>query len=541
MDQTRIDEASAAAEVPLPVPGRGAYSTYEPGVIVAQKFELIRILGEGGMGSVWVARNIALDVHVALKLIRAELARSVPGLQERLLQEARAAASIDHPSVIKIFDFGLTELSDPFIAMELLHGESLGGTVKRRGKLNPVRAVQTLLPITEALLAAHERGIVHRDLKPDNIFLARGSGNRLEPKVLDFGIAKFDQKSAAPSLTSVGTVLGSPAYMSPEQARGEADVDGRTDVWALCVVLYEVITGGLPFTGDNYNALLYAILDGQPKSFAELGMSEPLLWSIIARGLEKDRQRRCPDMFELGRALAIWLLDRGVQEDVSNSLLRSKWLERPQRKAVTEHHSFFPTDPPSADASPRTVRSSDEEPLLLPVDENGELSSGVLLRPAETSTNHLFGVPYSAKTGRNAGAPGKGGSRHRWVWFTVAGALLSFSAAVAMQALSSAPGAPREEEEAAPARQADERRRIRPLEETTVQSVVEMPRPMLTAKSSPAPSAPPVVHRTPLAEGRTTEVRAAEPRAAEVRVASPKPVRVQNARPARSDLKNPFR
>ncbi|MEI9938327.1 MAG: serine/threonine-protein kinase [Pseudomonadota bacterium] len=536
MDQTRVDAASLVVEVPLPVPiaPRG-YSAYEPGVIVAQKFQLVRILGEGGMGSVWVAKNLALDVHVALKLIRAELARSVPGLEERLLQEARAAASIEHPAVIKIFDFGLTELKDPFIAMELLHGESLGGTVKRRGKLNPVRAVQTLLPITEALLAAHERGIVHRDLKPDNIFLARSAANRLEPKVLDFGIAKFDQKSA-PSLTSVGTVLGSPAYMSPEQARGEADVDGRTDVWALCVVLYEVITGRLPFTGENYNALLYAILEGQPKTFSELGISEPLLWSIISRGLEKDRQRRCPDMFELGRALALWLLDRGVQEDVTNGLLRSKWLERPQRK-TTEHHSFFPTDPPSADAPARTMRSGEGEPEPLPIDENGELSSGVLLRPAgEASTNRLFGVPYSAKTGQNAttliGQPPP--SRRRWIWFTVAGTLLSFSAAVALQALSNSSA--HEDDDPAPAPQAVERRHLKLADEITVQSVVEMPRPLLTATARPSsvPSAPPA-HRA-----AAVEARSIEPRPSETRAPNPRP-RSWDQRPARNDLKNPFR
>ena len=548
MDQTRVDAAALVIEVPLPtaalptaivpavIPGH-PYTTYEPGVIVAQKFELVRILGEGGMGSVWVAKNIALDVHVALKLIRAELARSVPGLEERLLQEARAAASIEHPAVIKVFDFGLTELSDPFIAMELLHGESLGGTIQRRGKLNPVRAVQTLLPITEALLAAHERGIVHRDLKPDNIFLARGSGNRLEPKVLDFGIAKFDQKSA-PSLTSIGTVLGSPAYMSPEQARGEADVDGRTDVWALCVVLYEVITGRLPFMGENYNQLLYAILEGQPKTFNELGISEPLLWSIISRGLEKDRERRCPDMFELGRGLAIWLLDRGVQEDVTNANLRSKWLERPQRKATAEHHSFFPTDPPSADDPARTMRSGEGEPLLLPVDENGELSSGVLLRPAgEPSTNHLFGVPYSGKTGQNADTLIKrqASSGRRWIWFTVAGTLLSFSAAVALQALSSSSA--HEDDDAPPAPTAVERRRSKIADEVTVQSVVEMPRPLATAKASfapPVPTAPPA-HRAPLVEARTVE-----PRPIEARVTSPKP-RSANPRLPRNDLKNPFR
>lgn len=534
MEETRVEAASLVVEVPVPKsPAVRAYTAYEPGVVVAQKFQLVRILGEGGMGSVWVAKNLALDVHVALKLIRAELAQNVPGLEERLLQEARAAASIGHPAVIKVFDFGMTELSDPYIAMELLHGESLGGTLKRRGKLNPVRAVQTLLPIVDALLAAHERGIVHRDLKPDNIFLARTAGNRLEPKVLDFGIAKFEQKSA-PNLTSVGTVLGSPAYMSPEQARGEADVDGRTDVWALCVVLYEVITGQLPFAADNYNALLYAILEGQPKTFNELGISEPLLWSILSRGLEKNRERRCADMFELGRGLAIWLLDRGIQEDVCNGLLRSKWLERPQRKANAEHHSFFPSDPPSADAA-RTVRSGEGGLELVPVDENGELSSGVLLRPAET-TNQLFGVPYSAKTAQNATTQIKAQppTSRRWIWFTIAGTLLSFSAAVGLQAVSrsSSPVVHDEDEPRAP--QAFERRHPRPAPETTVESVVEMPRPLATAKPTPPPSAAPT-HRAPV-----VEVRAVEPRVVETRIAPPKP-RPAPSKPARNDLKNPFR
>jgi serine/threonine-protein kinase len=527
--QTRIDAAALVVEIPT-----RAYSVYAPGVIVAQKFQLVRILGEGGMGSVWVAKNLALDVHVALKLIRPELARSVPGLEERLLQEARAAASIEHPAVIQIFDFGLTELCDPYIAMELLHGESLAGTVKRRGKLNPVRAVQTLLPITDALLAAHERGIIHRDLKPDNIFLARGAGDRLEPKVLDFGIAKFNQK-AATNLTSVGTVLGSPAYMSPEQARGETDVDGRTDVWALCVVLYEVVTGALPFTGENYNALLYAILEGQPKSFSELGLNEPLLWSIVAHGLEKDRLRRCPDMFELGRALAIWLLDRGVQEDVCHALLKSKWLERPQRKAAARN-SFFPTDPPLTAGQPRTLRSGEEEPLPAAVDQNGELSSGVLLRPAgEPSTNQLFGVPYSAKAAHvgSLGQSRKVASK-RWIWFTVAGALLSFSATVGLQALSG-PSA-HDDDDFRPL--AVERRHGKRDEQPIAASVVEMPRPLVTAKPSPPPIPAPVVHRAPLVEGKPSESRPSE-----ARVQGPKPsaARSRDVKPPRSDLKNPFR
>lgn len=538
--ETRMDAAAEVVEVPI-----CAYSAYEPGVIVAQKFQLVRILGEGGMGSVWVAKNLALDVHVALKLIRAELARSVPGLEERLLQEARAAASIEHPAVIKIFDFGLTELRDPFIAMELLHGESLAGTVKRRGKVNAVRAVQTLLPITEALLAAHERGIVHRDLKPDNIFLARGAGDRLEPKVLDFGIAKFQQTAAAPNLTSAGTVLGSPAYMSPEQARGETDVDGRTDVWALCVVLYEVITGQLPFGGDNYNALLFSILEGQPKSFTDLGISEPLLWSIIARGLEKDRQRRCPNMFELGRALAIWLLDRGIQEDVCHSVLRSKWLERGAHHAASARKSFFPTDPPPDDEARHTLISGEQH--LLPIDQNGKLSSGVLLRPLGYPTSNVFGVPYSAKlqtttqSARQAQPSGlarlRATARERWVWLTVIGALASFCVAVALQALSSSASREDDELPALPVVVNQERRPWRAPAETTVESIVEMPRPgtpRLAPELAPLPSSRRAATVEP--QGRGSEARPTS-----TRPLAQKAFRAGEPKPARSDLKNPFR
>jgi serine/threonine protein kinase len=528
--QTRIDTTAQVIEVPV-----RAYGNYEPGVVVAQKYQLVRILGEGGMGSVWVAKNLALDVHVALKLIRAELAHSVPGLGERLLQEARAAASIEHPAVIQVFDFGLTELRDPFIAMELLHGESLAGTIKRRGKVNPVRAVQTLLPIVDALFAAHERGIVHRDLKPDNIFLARGAGDRLEPKVLDFGIAKFDQKVSS-NLTSAGTVLGSPAYMSPEQARGETDVDCRTDVWALCVVLYEAITGQLPFAGENYNALLYAILEGQPRTFSELSINEPLLWSILSRGLEKQRAHRCPNMFELGRALAIWLLDRGVQEDVCNALLKPKWLERKQHKAASGRNSFFPTDPPVS-GQPHTMRSEEGQAELIPLDENGELSSGVLLRPADVTTNQLFGVPYSGKTGTGTQPLAPRAEDRRWLWLMLAGtgALLSFSVAVGWQAWSN--GRSHDDDDDVPiVHNEAPRRSARIAAETEVGSVVEIKRPVIVPREilAPQPLPAPLPRRTPtVADARP------EPRPSEAR---PKPAaRSWDAKAARSDLKNPFR
>jgi eukaryotic-like serine/threonine-protein kinase len=317
---------------------------YAAGVVISQKYELIRMLGEGGMGAVWVARNVALDAHIGLKLIRAEVSRSVPGVEGRLLQEARAAASLGHPAIIRVFDFGISERGDPFIAMELLHGESLADVLQRRGKVGAVRAVQTLLPIIDALAAAHASGIVHRDLKPDNIFISREAGGRLQPKVLDFGIAKLEH-NVLPHLTREGTVLGSPAYMSPEQARGHLDVDARSDIWALSVVFYQLVTGRLPFAAQNSNALLWSIVEKPPVPFVELGVTEPELWSIVARGLAKDRAARWQEMFDFGKALAEWLLARGVEDDICDAGLR-RWLEPKGNKGGDGLHSIFPSDLP---------------------------------------------------------------------------------------------------------------------------------------------------------------------------------------------------
>jgi serine/threonine-protein kinase len=326
----------------------GAARPYAASEVISQKYELIRMLGEGGMGAVWVARNVALDAHVALKLIRAEVSRNVPGVHGRLLQEARAVASLGHPAIIRVFDFGTTERGDPFIAMELLHGESLAELLRRRSKVSATRAVQTLLPIVDALVAAHATGIVHRDLKPDNIFVSREAGGRLQPKVLDFGIAKAE-RSVSPHLTREGTVLGSPAYMSPEQARGNADVDARSDIWALCIVLYQLVTGQLPFVADNGNALLWSIVEKPALPFTDLGVPEPELWTIVARGLEKSRDARWQTMSDLGKSLAEWLLGKGVEQDICHASVRAQWLEPKRKKEGGDVLlSFFPSDLPAA-------------------------------------------------------------------------------------------------------------------------------------------------------------------------------------------------
>jgi serine/threonine-protein kinase len=327
------------------VPVLGHHSA--PGVIVEQKYELVRLLGEGGMGAVWVAKHLTLDVHVALKVMHSELGRQVPGAADRMLQEARAAACIGHPAIVQVFDYGRTADGDPFISMELLHGESLAEALTQRGRLPPARALQVLLPIADALAVAHLRGIVHRDLKPDNVFLARLADGRVQPKILDFGIAKLET-ATSPKLTLQGTVLGSPAYMAPEQAWGEADIDQRADVWAFAVMLYELLTGETPFHGDSYNALLFAITRNEPKSIVDHGVNEPELWELIQRCLAKDRDARFPDMRELGRALAEWLYSRGVKNDITKAPLNAWFDRRPQGVEA----SLFPSLSPNESSAP---------------------------------------------------------------------------------------------------------------------------------------------------------------------------------------------
>ncbi len=308
------------------VPPRPAQSSryYAEGMTIAGKYELVRPLGEGGMGSVWVARNVALESQVALKLLRAELDAADAG--ERLLLEARAAARLGHRAIVRIFDFGHTSQGDPFIVMELLEGETVASLVAARGRLAPAKAVQMILPVLDALAAAHGRGIVHRDLKPENIFLARET-RRTQPKIVDFGIAKLDQGVAAErNLTLQGTVLGSPGYMAPEQARGLSGIDHRADIWATCVVVYECVTARSAFEGDNYNSLMRAIIEDRVVPITDLAAGDASLWAILEKGLKKNPSERWQSARELGVAFAEWLIAHGFETDIAGEPVRS-WLE----------------------------------------------------------------------------------------------------------------------------------------------------------------------------------------------------------------------
>jgi hypothetical protein len=312
-----------AAMKPQKKPPRGAHygsPDYTADTIVAGKYRLLYPLGEGGMGSVWAAHSSALNINVALKLIRLETASEEAPL--RMIQEAHATARLADPGIVRLFDMGSTERGDPFIAMELLTGSTLHTTLEA-GPLPAVRAVRLLLPIVRALETAHRAGVVHRDIKPDNIFFAVGARGDLQPKLVDFGVAKLLTNQN--QLTHVGAVVGSPQYMSPEQTRGEA-IDHRTDLWSVCVVLYEALVGAPPFTASNTHALLHTISTKEFKWGTEPAAPDAKLAEIIRKGLANEREQRWQHARELMLALAEWLRSQGVTEDITGVALRGRGL-----------------------------------------------------------------------------------------------------------------------------------------------------------------------------------------------------------------------
>src|SRR5690606_28830450 len=305
-----------------PTPGQPS-----PGDGVGKKYRLKELRGAGGMGTVWVAHNSVLDIDVALKLMRFEQFQADPKrIFRRLLQEARAAARLEHPAIVRVFDYGLTEVGSPYIVMELLHGESLAELMAREPPMEATKAVQLLLPIADALATAHGRGIIHRDIKPENLFLSTDDYGRLQPKIVDFGVARFLEGGR--TMTRSGALMGTPDYMAPEQARGEADIDTRVDIWALCVVLYELIAGFRPFGGvdANYLAVLRAIVHDEPNPQIR-DIAGDALWLILERGLRKKTHERWDTMRVLGEALALWAYERGVREDILGASIKANWLQ----------------------------------------------------------------------------------------------------------------------------------------------------------------------------------------------------------------------
>jgi eukaryotic-like serine/threonine-protein kinase len=277
----------------------------KPGGVVAEKYRVESVLGEGGMGIVYAATHLLTDRRVALKWMRPQLS-SNEGAVQRFLREARVAGGIEHPNVIAIHDVGF-EQGSAFIVMEQLQGEALSALLKRERPLPVADVLDIALRAMRGVQAAHARRIAHRDLKPDNIFLCRSATGALETvKVLDFGISKLvtDDQQWNPGLTQSGALLGTPYYMSPEQLRGLRDLDLRIDVYAFGVILYEALTGQLPFRGNNYGALALEIGAGTPRPPRELRPDlSPALEQLVLTAMARDRADRYPDMASLIAAI----------------------------------------------------------------------------------------------------------------------------------------------------------------------------------------------------------------------------------------------
>ncbi|WP_437940497.1 serine/threonine-protein kinase [Sorangium sp. So ce341] len=281
--------------------------TFESGQIIRGKYRLERVLGTGGMGVVVAARHLRLEEPVAIKLLHSWLAER-PDAIERFLREARAASRLTSDHVVRVFDVDLLESGAPFIVMEYLEGMDLRALLSERGPLPIGEAVSYVLDTCEAISEAHALGIVHRDLKPQNLFVARRRDGSVRLKVLDFGISKIVPTPGATGdgfITSTEVMLGSPLYMAPEQLGSPRAVDARVDIWALGVVLYQLLTARMPFAGGSFFETASAILHGEPVPPRALRDDIPEdLEATILRCLQKEPERRPGTVAALAGAIA---------------------------------------------------------------------------------------------------------------------------------------------------------------------------------------------------------------------------------------------
>ena len=278
------------------------------GKTIDGKYLVRCVLGEGGMGTVFEAQHLTLGRMLAVKVLHPNQARKKDAVK-RFHQEARAAGSIGHPNICEVYDLGTLDDGSPYLVMEKLVGETLADRIAIDGGLPYEEIIDVLEQVLSGLFAAHEKRILHRDIKPENVFLTRRVGVPPVAKLLDFGVSKvvplvFEDRDNDTDLTRTGMVMGTPYYMSPEQARGERNLDARVDIYACGVMLYEALTGRRPFSGANYNALLMQILTGTPRPPQDLRPGLPAGFeAVVAKAMARDREHRYRNATEMQQAL----------------------------------------------------------------------------------------------------------------------------------------------------------------------------------------------------------------------------------------------
>jgi serine/threonine-protein kinase len=349
------------------------------GDIIAGKFQIERVLGEGGMGYVVAARHIQLGQTVALKFMREDVVTSE--CKSRFLREARNTVRLKSKHVSRVLDVGSLDSGSPYMVMEYLEGTDLSDLLHERGRFPVVEACDYIIQACEAISEAHCYGIIHRDLKPANLFLTRGSGGEPIVKVLDFGVSKvlelgMDEDTRPGGrrghhdsvVTNATDLLGSPSYMAPEQVVSARNADARSDVWSLGVILFRLVSGKLPFTGTALGDLIQNVIHGPIPNLRQLRPDIPEgLEHVVLRCLDRDRDRR-PDAIELARLLAPY-----AGPNAAPSLERIAILGPALVQAVPSHQPSGPSfgsqrnwsSPPNASTRGENPKKEMSTPSLL--------------------------------------------------------------------------------------------------------------------------------------------------------------------------------
>ena len=277
--------------------------TLAPGTPLG-RYQIVRLMGRGGMGAVYEATHLDLKKRVAIKTLHPAVA-ATPGARARFLREGEAASRIRHPNVVDVTDVG-AEAGVAYLVMEFLEGEDLASRLERAGALSFSESVDLLLPVCAAISVAHDEGVIHRDLKPENIFLARTRHGGAEPKVLDFGISKLSSSGGGNTLalTGTGASMGTPYYVAPEQVRSAAGVDARSDQYALGAILYECVTGRRAHQGETIYEVIRSVGEGSfPPPRAHRPDIPPALEAAILRAMRLDPGQRFPSVQGFARAV----------------------------------------------------------------------------------------------------------------------------------------------------------------------------------------------------------------------------------------------